>query len=240
MNVVPNNVIHVKEENKWMHITDESNKYNYCIFYTDASNLIFYKSDSFYDVFTLFPADVLDQLREQNLLSRWVGGFISLMGKINHIIAYIICKGRLVVCDSRDDMCTGSEFAARLDISDSNGDNHFTNYHITYVFTPSDKIGPAQFRPEEVEEMGMFELKKRFDYWKFSGDLNTIPPPMLEEGVPVRTNHGVGYTVSRKGNRVVVDLISAGRQEYNIDELKHVPWEDRVRTGEFRPLKSAR
>lgn len=63
---------------------------------------------------------------------------------------------------------------------------------------------------------------------------------MLEERVPVRTNDGVGYTVSRKGDRVVVDLISAGIQEYNIDELTHVSWEDRVRKGEFRPLKSAR
>ena len=236
----------VSDYDTWKHVMWDEDKY--CIVHlfnkTDfpAKSYSAQSADGHvgYDLTTFFPAHELDKLREKHILSRWVGGFIYLYKKPHdHVIVYIICKGKLIVCDSQEMRCT--RCTGSTDVAAISSHHNYERYSLAYVFTPSDKIGPAQFNPEEVEHMKMFELQKQSDYAQYSGDLKKMATTMLEEGVPVRTNDGVGYTVSRTGDRVVVDLISAGRQEeYNIDELKHVSWEDRVRKGEFRPLKNAR
>jgi len=180
-----------------------------------------------------------------NLLPRLVGGFIQLWERVYvgdkikkkyivHVISFIVCKGKLIACDSNYKSCTGADDVALI-----SPENNM--YRINYVFTPADKIGPAQFTNAAVRQMKTFELRKRSDYAPYSGNLRRMIQyhnQMLDiqgdldqmlDGLSVRTKLGrAGSIISVRNDKATVAFRGEGAETFHVDDLTHVPYAERI------------
>jgi len=142
-------------------------------------------NSTYYNLTNLFSKIELELLNKYDLLPHLVGGFIMFFSlRVAHVISFIVCQGKLVVCDGHNNKCIGVYKSPYWFNS-----NSYIRYHIYYVFTPSNIVNPGVLKSEKRDRPFQFEFKKETDYEYYKNDLMLMVSEDLLNDVLVELKH---------------------------------------------------